>query len=375
MRKWIVNRRLRKRRVIHILTALHEQDLFVLQEHHTRAQLLELRRTSQFYCPDCKDQVILKVGTIKIPHFAHLHHSSCEQSHEPETLLHLLGKSRLYSFLQQQQLSPLLEPYLPDIKQRADLLVANDALEFQCSTLTAELVSKRSSGYRSAQLEPIWIRGTQAIPHSGPGIFQIRRFEQEMFLGDGDMPYLLSFHPEKTLFIYFSNLFYLQGNRWVGKASILDMAHQTYPFAIPKRLGKSEYELVAAVFRLERNKFIRSQLFAKNRMRNAFWRLTYELHIDKQAVPDIFGLPLPGGHWIAEHALIWQMKAAVIIQSGKPVKDLLEKEGIRLSSACERERVYRLLKLYESIYLARKDAPYAEVVDISYQALAKAWEN
>ena len=205
MRKLMVNRRLRKRRVIHILTALHEQGLFVLQEHHTRAQLLELRRTIQFYCPGCKDQVILKVGAIKTPHFAHLHHSSCEQSHEPETFLHLLGKSRLYSFLQQQQLSPRLEHYLPDIKQRADLLVANKALEFQCSVLTAEQVSRRSSGYRSTKLEPIWIRGTQAIPHSGTGVFQIRPFEQEMFLGDGDMPYLLSFHPEKTLFIYFPN--------------------------------------------------------------------------------------------------------------------------------------------------------------------------
>ncbi|MFC4712647.1 competence protein CoiA [Planococcus dechangensis] len=373
MHNLTVNRRLRKRRVIDILTALHEQALFVLQEHHTRAQLLELRRTSRFYCPNCEAQVILKVGTTKIPHFAHL--QSCKQSHEPETLLHLLGKSRLYSFLQQQQLSPRLEQYIPDIKQRADLLVASDALEFQCSVLTAEHVSKRSNGYRSIQIEPIWIRGTETIPHSGPGIFQIRPFEREMFLGDEDMPHLLSFHPKKSLFIYFSNLFYLQGNRWVGKASILDMAHQTYPFAIPKRLGKSEYELMAAMFRLERNKYIRSQLFARNRMRNAFWRLTYELQVDKQAVPEIFGLPLPGGHWITEHALVWQMKAALMIHSGKPVEDLLDKESIRLSSVGKREKVYRLLRLYESIYQASKEASSAEMVDISYQALAKAWEN
>nr|WP_285228730.1 competence protein CoiA family protein [Planococcus sp. ISL-109] len=353
------------------MTALHKQALFVLQEHHTRAQLLQMRSTSQFYCPCCKAPVILKVGTSKIPHFAHLQQFSCTPGSEPETLLHLLGKSRLYSFLQQQKLSVDLEHYLPEIKQRPDLLVLNNALEFQCSALTSEQVIRRSEGYRSTQLEPSWIRGTETIPLAGPGIFQIRPFEQEMFFGAADKPYLLSFHPEQSLFIYFSNLFYLQGNRWVGKASVLKMEHQVYPFAVPKRLKKEEYRVMAALFRTEKNKFIRSQLYARNRMRNAFWRLSYELQLDKQTVPEIFGLPLLGGHLIAEHALIWQMKAAVMIKEGNSVEALVEKGMVKLSAQHEREKVFRLLCLYETIYKEGIGASAIEVVDISYQALAK----
>lgn len=371
MRKSTVKRRLKKRRVILILTALHKQALFVLQEHHTRAQLLELRRNSQFHCPCCHAPVILKVGTTKIPHFAHLQQSSCTHVGEPESLLHLLGKSRLHSFFRSHNLPVGLEQYLPEIKQRPDLLVENKALEFQCSAMTAEQVVTRSEGYRSIQLEPMWIRGTQTTPLAGPGIFQIRRFEREMFLGAADRPYLISFHPEKSLFIYYSNLFYLQGNRWVAKASILKIEQQAYPFAVPKRLEKSEYESMAALFRNEKNNYIRSQLFARNRMRNAFWRLSYELQLNKQAVPEIFGLPLLGGHLIAEHALIWQMKVARMLETGNSVETLLEKSMLQLSSPCAQEAVYRLLHLYETIYKTATSASAAEVVDISYQELAK----
>lgn len=360
--------------MIYILTAICNEKLFVLQEHHTREELRYLRSTSQFFCPSCKALVILKIGISKIPHFAHIHHASCAAGSEPETVLHLLGKSRLYAFFHQQNLTPSLEQYLPQIKQRPDLLTEGQAFEFQCSALPAEQVRKRSAGYRSMNLEPFWIRGTDQLPLAGLKTFQIRSFEQEMFRSAENKPYLLSFNPHQSLFIYFSNLIYLQGNRWIGKVSLLEAERQVYPFAVPKLLNRSEYQWMAEVFRTEKNKFIRSQLFAKNRMRNPFWRLSYELQVDKQALPEILGVPLLGGHLINEHPLIWQMKAALMINSGNPAERLLEKSLIKYS-VHQYEHVLQILATYETVYKQGRQMIGKEVEDICYRTIAKTWEN
>lgn len=362
--------------MIKILTAQRNGHLFTLQAHHTRNELLQLRANSRFHCPACKAPVVLKIGTARIPHFAHLQQFSCTPGSEPETLLHLLGKSRLSSFFHKQEVPVRLEHYLPQIKQRPDLLLDREAIEFQCSALPSEQVLKRSQGYREIGLDPIWIRGTEKIPISGPSVFQIRPFEREMFLGTAEHPYLLQFNPQESLFIYYSNLFYLQGNCWVGKASLLTTQQQVYPFAVPKRLSKKEYELIAALFRSTKNKFVRSQLFAKNRMQNSFWRLSYELQLDRQAIPEVFGLPLFGGHLLMEHPLLWQMKVALMVESGKPVENLLIQNMVKIpSSGIDPENVLQVLSVYETIYRKAHCARVTEVVDISYQALAKAWEN
>ncbi len=361
--------------MIFILTALHDQKLFVLQEHHTRDELIRMRLASNnFHCPVCRAPVVLKIGTVNIPHFAHLQKHSCSAGNEPETKVHLLGKSRLSSFFHQQKISSQLEQYLPSIKQRPDLLLPRHAVEFQCSALSAEDVQRRSAGYRSLQLEPLWIRGAEKMPMKGPSIFRIRWFEREMFLGPPERPYLLFFHPEQSLFIYYSNLLYVHANCWVGKASFLPAEQQVFPFAVPRPISRIEYEKAAALFKVERKRFIRSQLFAKNRMTNDFWRLSYELGLSKQALPNIFGIPLPGGHWIKEHPLIWQMKTAWALEKGWELEMLIEtnKLGPFFSG---KERVLELLSLYKDIYTAGMERSSSEIDEVCYRLLAKAWEN
>lgn len=369
-------RKLKKRRVIYILTALDKGRLFTLQAHHTRKQLIQLRKERSFLCPACEAPVILKVGTTKIPHFAHLHQFSCTPGSEPETLLHLLGKSRLASFFHDKNLAVQIEHYLPQIKQRPDLFAGKSAIEFQCSTLSAEQVVTRSQGYAEIGLHTIWIRGIEDVPVTGMGIIQIRPFERAMFRSNRLQPHLLQFNPNHSLFVYCSNLFYVQGNRWIGKVSLLPAKEQVFPFAVPKKIIKEEYLQVMSLMKIEKNKYIRSQLFAKNRMRNPFWRLSYELQLDKEAVPTIFGLPLAGGHLFHEHPVIWQMKAALMIESGKPVEALLADGLVKLApSVIDMDMPLRVLLAYENLYRNGHSACYSEVMDISYHLLAKAWEN
>lgn len=376
MRTLTLPRKLKKRRVIHILTALVKGRLFTLQAYHTRQQLIQLRRDCTFQCPACEAPVVLKVGTTKIPHFAHLQQFSCTPGSEPETPLHLLGKSRLASFFHAKKIPVHVEHYLPRIKQRPDLLAGNSAIEIQCSPLPAEQVIKRSQGYAKMGLHPVWIRGTEHIPAPGLGVFQIRPFEQAMFRGTQFHPHLLQFNPDHSLFVYYSNLFYIQGNRWVAKASLLPMIEQVHPFAVPKKLNETEYYQAAALMRVERNKYIRSQLFAKNRMRNPFWRLSYELQLDREAIPEIFGLPLTGGHLFLEPPLLWQMKAALMIECGKPVETLLDEKLVKTApSGIENRPLLQVLSAYETLYRNGRSMCFSEVVDISYHLLAKPWEN
>lgn len=362
--------------MIYILTALDKGRLFTLQAHYTRQQLIQLRRERSFLCPACEAPVILKVGTTKIPHFAHLQQFSCTPGSEPETPLHLLGKSRLASFFHDKNLPVQLEHYLPPIKQRPDLLAGKSAIEFQCSTLPAEQVVTRSQGYAKIGLPAIWIRGIEDVPIKGMGLIQIRPFERAMFRSNPLHPHLLQFNPNQSLFVYYSNLFYVQGNRWIGKVSLLPAKEQGFPFAMPKKITKEEYGQVISLMRIEKNKYIRSQLFAKNRMRNPFWRLSYELQLDKEAIPAVFGQPLTGGHLFQEHPVIWQMKAALMIESGKPVEALLADGLIKLEpSVREMDMPLQVLSAYEKLYRNGYSACFSDMVDISYHLLAKAWEN
>ncbi|UZN00931.1 competence protein CoiA family protein [Lysinibacillus sp. MHQ-1] len=76
-----------------------------------------------------------------MPHFAHHTQNQCSKFFaEGESKLHLQGKIQLFEWLQKLRLKVELEPYLTELSQRPDLLVAFDnnnfALEFQCSPIT-----------------------------------------------------------------------------------------------------------------------------------------------------------------------------------------------------------------------------------------------
>lgn len=109
-----------------------------------------------YYCPACHGEVILKAGSIKIPHFAHRRKTDCDFYSENESLTHLKGKQLLYEWSQKQA---RLEVGLPAIKQRPDLLLDKIAIEFQCSPLSIQRLQERIKGYQEIALPQWWILG------------------------------------------------------------------------------------------------------------------------------------------------------------------------------------------------------------------------
>lgn len=118
----------------------------------------------QLYCPGCKGEVYFKSGPKVVPHFSHYAKEACESFSEGETREHLTGKQQLYEWLASSNEDVELEAYLPELKQRPDLLWKRKgenhlAIEFQCSALPKERMIERTKGYQENGYEVLWILG------------------------------------------------------------------------------------------------------------------------------------------------------------------------------------------------------------------------
>lgn len=230
--------------VIHILTAtLKDGTPVTLDESHQRERLKVWRKEQHFRCPQCGERVLLKVGSIRIPHFAHEMDSACINNFsEGESLPHIQGKQLLHTLFKRVGKPSVLEPLLSELSQRPDLLVQHDGIavpiEFQCSRLPAEHKESRTSGYESIGMKPIWILQT---PHKvrdmseGFGQFSFSAFHQLFFTTNLSPEFtLLTLTPETRQFHYFSHLLPIEGNLFIGIHRKLPAHLQTFPFARPK---------------------------------------------------------------------------------------------------------------------------------------------
>ena len=125
----------------------------------------QLTKEDKYYCPACQKGVHLKQGAVMRPHFAHFKAEACAAFSEGETAEHLEGKVQLREWLECLNIRVEMEAYLPELKQRPDLLVVTDerkvAIEFQCSGIAVEKVEERTRGYRQAGIEVVWVLGEQ----------------------------------------------------------------------------------------------------------------------------------------------------------------------------------------------------------------------
>src|SRR5690606_35075303 len=196
-----------KRRVAYILVAVTEDKMAVyLNESPNLEALRAMRKSSKFYCPDCGSQMVLKIGEVKIPHFAHKNLSDCGTS-EGESALHIQGKILLYQFFAGKSIPVEVEKYLPQIRQRPDLLIRNDtAIEFQCSAIAAAEVVKRSLAYTEQNMAVTWIAGSRELRVNSIQAIKLLNYQTEMLIGLDCSRHLLMLNPESREFQYFSNL-------------------------------------------------------------------------------------------------------------------------------------------------------------------------
>lgn len=148
-----------------MLQAKTKEGKLVTPASMSRRKLEQTRQEQPFYCPICKEQVIMKAGPKLIPHFAHRSDVRCPSQEGGEGSYHEKGKLLLYEWLGKQNGKVTLEKYLPDINQRPDLLLETKekkiAIEFQCARIPGTVIQKRNQGYKKAGFHPIWIIGAK----------------------------------------------------------------------------------------------------------------------------------------------------------------------------------------------------------------------
>ncbi|EKF37152.1 competence protein CoiA [Bacillus xiamenensis] len=156
--------------------AIMENGKLIRITHHlTKRRLQHVRATCKFYCPECRQEVQLKLGEHRVYHFAHIQLTACPLAASGETAYHQAGKARMKEWLMKIGLDPVLEKYVSEVQQRPDVTVTegdiNYAMEFQCANISQQELHKRTEGLKRAGLYPIWIIGANRFKRLSSQLF------------------------------------------------------------------------------------------------------------------------------------------------------------------------------------------------------------
>lgn len=298
-----------------MLIALTEQNQRFISYEYTRQALQQHRQQEKFYCPQCQQEVQLKIGTINMPHFAHVANQACDRLFaEGESTLHLKGKIQLFEWLKKLGHTVELEPYLSKLAQRPDLLLTKQdqliAVEYQCSAISYEKWCARTDGYRKERIAALWLFQTPPKKSITPGIQKISiapLMQRVITHPQQGLPYLVTFDAHTSQFIYWSNLLHLQGHTFITKVQCLPIEKQCYPFYEPKPLSKEDFKRYWHLYKKTGEQYMYQRLLrSKTGVQDPFLRSCYEMGFTLESVPMHVGLPVKSAEAIPYFSIEWQ---------------------------------------------------------------------
>lgn len=331
----------------------------VLTRQMSLSHLRKWRESETFHCPQCKEHLLLKVGDIVIPHFAHLQQTDCRDSFsEGESPTHLLGKIQLHELFSDLLLQTEMEPYLPDIKQRPDLLVTwqntRVPIEFQCSTIPIAKILERNAGYRSLDMVPIWILLTP--PHvrasaASVQTYRLTQFQQHFIRridssANEPVTIFLTYDPDTQQFHYLSHFIHLRGTSFTACHAVMRLAHQTIPFSMPAPPSTADLTELKRRYLIARSKYLRSVVGYNQRgIHHRFLRACYEMRIQPIDLPGWIGVPTRGQDAFAEPDCEWQLLLVAAIRQTN-----------RTPFRLDRSLIYSFVKKFEGDSVRQAEA-------------------
>ncbi|MBP1915666.1 competence protein CoiA [Lederbergia galactosidilytica] len=286
-----------------MLTALNDEGKLISLVNVPK-NLAKQKLSSHYYCPVCHEHLILKVGKIRIPHFAHKQFAKCSNSTtEPESPRHLLGKKHLYHHYQRNGFDVYLEYYLPEIQQRPDLLVKKGnhlyAIEYQCSPLPRQRLMERNAGYRKLNILPIWILGTKPYKKRKNKIFELSDFQFSLctYTSKAGLT-LLSYLPEKQTFLQLSKMTSLPSTKLIGLLQEIPLEKKFPPV--------HDLPFDFQTWLNEKRTWIQYKVYYGNLHNDLFLKEVYTTGHNPFLLPEICGLPLPHAHLIYDSPIVWQ---------------------------------------------------------------------
>lgn len=121
--------------------------LYALDEiTHLRVIADEADKQNKYVCPICKEPVVLKQGSIVIPHYAHKVASNCDDTNDMSDW-HIEWQNRFPEETREVVIG----------NHRADVCYGNDVIEFQHSKMSASEFIQRTIYYTGQGKTLIWI--------------------------------------------------------------------------------------------------------------------------------------------------------------------------------------------------------------------------
>jgi competence protein CoiA len=333
-----------------LFTAITEAgEIINLFTRKEKDDLKGLRQTP-LYCPECKGRVLLKMGEKKITHFAHERKACCSSNGEAESTYHLQGKLQLYQKLVELNLHPLLEPYYPEIKQRADISFVfrnkQYVIEYQCAVISPQLIKKRTEGYRKVNIHPIWIIGFCHLKKWNPIKLKLSAFVYQFFILYRKQYLLPSYCP-------YDRAFYLIQNPI--PISISQSFVTTFCFPLVKIEGKQPFiprkKWHFAYWREIIHRQKTKDVYYQTKTNYQFLKELYAHGLHPHFLPPFIGIPLKEGFLLETPPLYWQ--ATIFLDSFK-----------------EETKIYPLQKIYVNFHkriergqIKIRDCPFISEVD------------
>jgi competence protein CoiA len=292
-----------------VLTAkLESGEVISLGENHSREDLKKLRSKEKFYCRSCSEKVILKLGIKRIFHFAHEPGSTCAEEYERESEYHMSGKLKLYQWLISQGIPAELERYFPSIQQRADIAFQYEGntycLEYQCSTISEELLRKRTEGYRQLSLIPIWILGGKNIVRKNHKKASISNF-QFLFLKENGshQSFIPSYCPHIDQFILLENIIPLSTRIAYCSFSLNNLTNMSMSEVLEPPISKMQY---IDEWENDIKRFKQRYLTNSPSIKEPFLFELYSRSLNPYFLPPYVGLPLKQSYVMETPPFIWQ---------------------------------------------------------------------
>jgi competence protein CoiA len=114
-----------------------------------------------FYCPACRQELILKKGRKVVAHYAHWPNAECEYTNEGESEEHRLAKREMYQALQgvPGATDIRLERYLREVRPDVSFVLHGElvAIEIQLSQLSLAKIEERTKAYARRNIAVLWM--------------------------------------------------------------------------------------------------------------------------------------------------------------------------------------------------------------------------
>lgn len=297
-----------------MLTALtDEQKFFQLSMYAERDYLREIRKKQLFFCPACNERVVLKVGEVIVPHFAHIKNQSCDVFSEGETRAHLKGKHLLYNWYKKQSQPVLLEPYIRVIRQRPDLLLKQRqkyvAIEFQCSPIQSTYIRRRTKGYNRLNMDVLWIGLAKKTMFNGLQKIKLSPFHQ-LFVRQ---QLLILLDVEKRYFNLIKPLLHVSGMQFISFTKKLRLTDVEYPL-LKIEDEEIDVEHLVTLWFEERQRYLLNRVrFNKRGIQDPFFQCCYINKIALMDLPNWIGLPTKSHG--KSHAVEWQLIVVMLLKT------------------------------------------------------------